>query len=305
MVDPTTANTSMSVPIRGSDVGTWDTPVNGNFNILDSMFGSVASIALSSTPVTLATSQAQCSIIRLTGTLLSNVAITMASINKFWTIDNQIVNSPSSFCVTLVSTSGASIIGCPPGQQDVFYDGTTMSYKNMGQIGDYRDYAGTGVPTWVTASTKPPFLNCDGTAFSSATYPVLANLLGTATLPDRRGTTGYTLNQGTGRLTTALGGLDGNTLGSIKTTQVTLSTSNLPPYTPAGTIANTASVKNSNYSVTGGGVTLADTFNLNGFNINSMTTIVSVFTGTPQGGVSNVLPVGSATVYGITMIRAA
>ena len=205
MADPTTANTSMSVPIRGSDVGTWDVPVNGNFNILDSMFGGVATVALTNSPVTLTSSQAQSSIIRFTGTLSANVAVTLPGIYKFWTIDNQIVNSPSSFCVTLVSTSAGSVIGCPPGTQDVFYDGTSVNYKNLGQMGEYWDYAGTTVPTWVTNSTKPPYLNCNATTFSSATYPILANFLGTTTLPDSRGRARYAADAGTARITAVIG----------------------------------------------------------------------------------------------------
>lgn len=231
MVDPTTANTSMSVPIRGSDVGTWDVPVNGNFNILDSMFGSVATVALTSAPVTLATSQAQCSVLRFTGTLTANVAITLPGIYKFWTVDNQITNAPSSYYVTIVSTGGTSIIGAPQGQQDIFYDGTTVKFRNMDRLGAYWDYAGSAVPNWVTACTNVPYLNCDGTAISSATFPQLVNLLGTTTLPDARGRARATLNQGTSRMTTAAGGVDGNTnYSGGGADSITLGTSQIPAH---------------------------------------------------------------------------
>lgn len=204
MADPTTVNTSLAVPIRGTDTGTWDTPVNANFTSLDAMMGGVTSLALSSTSVTLATSQALVSVIRLTGTLLANVSITLPGIYKFWTIDNQLLNSPSSFAATLVSTSGASIIGMPPSTQDVFYDGTNVKYKNLGKFGEYWDYIGPTVPTWITASTIPPYLNCNGTTFSSATYPLLANHLGTTTLPDSRGRVRAALNAGTARITSII-----------------------------------------------------------------------------------------------------
>jgi hypothetical protein len=205
MADPTTVNTSLAVPVRGTDTGTWDTPVNGNFTSIDAMMGGVTTVALTSSPVTLLSSQALVNVIRLTGTLTSSaVTITLPGIYKSWTIDNQIVNSPSSFAVTLVSTSGTSIIGCPPGTQDVFYDGTTVNYRNLGRVGEYWDYAASVVPTWVTASTKPPYLNCNATTFSSATYPILANLLGTTTLPDSRGRVRAVLNQGTARLNSVI-----------------------------------------------------------------------------------------------------
>src|SRR5882724_7353319 len=108
MVDPTTVNTSLAIPIRGTDVGTWDLPANGNFTAIDSMFGGVTTIALSSQNVTLLSSQAQNAVIRLTGNLLASVAIVLPSIYKGWTIDNQILNSPASFYAILSSTSGAS-----------------------------------------------------------------------------------------------------------------------------------------------------------------------------------------------------
>lgn len=303
MADPTTANTSMSVPVRGSDVGTWDIPVNGNFNSLDAMMGGVTSLSLSSIPITLATSQALVNVIRFTGTLTSNVAVTLPGIYKSWTIDNQVVNSPSSFAVTLVSTSGTSVIGCPPGTQDVFYDGTTVNYRNLGRVGEYWDYAAATVPTWVTVSTKPPYLNCNATTFSSATYPILANLLGTTTLPDSRGSFRATLNQTTGRLTSSQGGVDGNTIFASSGLQTTtLGTSNLPPYTPSGSIGNSPN----NFLLGGTGVQFGGggiSFVIQSPNVGGVT---SVFSGSAQGGVSapfsNVPP---TYIGGITMIRSA
>jgi hypothetical protein len=203
MPDPVTGNVALAVPVRGTDTGTWDTPVNGNFTSIDSMFGGVCTLALSSAPVTLLTSQAYCNIIRLTGTLTANIAITLPSIYKFWTIDNQITNF-LSFTTTLVSTSGASVLGVPPITTDVFYDGTTINYHNFGKLGEYWDYCATSVPPWVTSCTKPPWLNCNGTTFSSATYPQLFNLLGGGTLPDSRGRVRAAMSAGTARLTSVI-----------------------------------------------------------------------------------------------------
>src|SRR6266446_3912712 len=201
MVDPTTVNTSLAIPIRGTDVGTWDLPANGNFTAIDSMFGGVTTVALSSQSVTLLSSQAQASVIRLTGTLLANVSVILPSIYKGWTIDNRILNSPSSFAIILVSTNGASYIGLPPSTNDVFYDGTTVDYRNLGKVGEYWDYASLSIPSWVLQSQKPPYLYCNGTTFSSATYPILANLFGGNTLPDTRGRVRIQSNNGTGRVT--------------------------------------------------------------------------------------------------------
>jgi Phage Tail Collar Domain len=212
MADPTTINLVMSQPVRGSDVGTWDVPVNGNTGILDNAFGSVTILAPTNINISLTSSQAQNAIIRLTGALTSNVAIILPSIYKFWTIDNQLTNSPSSFAVALQSTSGLIQIGLPPGQQDVFYDGTTVNYRNMGQAGDYKDYASIVMPSWISLSTTPPYINCNGTVFSSATYPILANLLGTTTLPDTRGRARIVLDAGANRVSSGVSNVAGNTL---------------------------------------------------------------------------------------------
>ncbi len=206
MVDPTTVNTSLSIPLRGADVGTWDLPANNNFAAIDSMFGGVTTIALSSQNVVLLSSQGQNAVIKFTGTILTNVSITLPSIYKGWTIDHQVLNSPSSFCAQLVSTSGTFGLGLAPGVNDVYYDGTNIKYRNMGKLGEYWDYSGPAVPSWVSFCSIPPWLNCNGTTFSSAFYPQLANHLGTTTLPDSRGRVRMALNQGTSRVTIGING---------------------------------------------------------------------------------------------------
>lgn len=296
MVDPVTANIALAVPIRGSDVGTWDTPVNGDFTIIDGAFGGVTTIALTSAAVTLATSQAQNNIIRLTGTLTASVGITLPSIYKFWTIDNQIVNSPSSFAVVLASTSGANQIGCPPGTQDVFYDGTTIKYKGLGKVGEYWDYAGTTVPTWISLSTKPPYLNCTGTTFSSATYPILSNLFGGNTLPDSRNRMRIAISQGSSRVTSAISGLDGATLfaaGGDQLLQNHTHTVSDPGHAHTAGLFNPVSGGTRFAGANGGFLGLNDTVNtaFTGISINTAGT----------GGSQNVPP---GYVGGITMIRA-
>ena len=53
MADPQTGNIGLAIPLRGSDVGTWDIPVNGDFTAIDGMLGGVATVGLSNAPVTL------------------------------------------------------------------------------------------------------------------------------------------------------------------------------------------------------------------------------------------------------------
>ncbi len=210
---------------NSSFVGTWDVPENSNWDVVDSALGKITTIQLNNTPVTLTAAQVQDFQITFSssaapgGNLAGNVAVTFPLVSPSSTvltgpyvIQNLCGNS-SLFTVTLQTTVvGGQVVACKPGEPfDVINDGTNFKFKNLGHIGSYWDYAGSSVPNWVTACTVPPYLNCDGTAFSSATYPTLASILGT-TLPDSRGRARFTLNQTTTRLNSTGGGLNGNTI---------------------------------------------------------------------------------------------
>ena len=308
MADPLTTNIQLAVPLRATDVGTWDVPVNGDFTIIDQCFGGVQTYALNNSNVNVTVSQAQNSVIRLTGTLTSSVSIILSSgFAKFWIIDNQLTNPPSSYSAVLVS-SGSQQIGIPPGQQDVFYDGSNVYYRNLGRIGEYWDYAGATVPNWVTNSTVPPYLNCTGTTFSSGTYPVLYGILGGTTLPDARGRFRAALNQTTGRLTTAGGGVDGNTLNAAGGNQtVTLGTSQIPANIPGQFTSTSAYIPGYGAgqiaSGGGSGAIVVTSSAVGSFAALSLTVTGSLTINSSVGGGShaNVPP---TYIGGITMIRA-
>jgi len=279
------------------------------------MLGGVTTVALSSFSVTLTASQAKCSIIRLTGTTTVNgLTIVLPGIYKGWTIDNRLLNAPSSFFVTMTSSAGTSIIGLPPWAQDVYYDGTSVGYRNLGRVGEYWDYAGTTVPGWASNGTKPPYLLCDGTAFSSATYPLLTHLLGGTTLPDARGRFRATINSGTGRITSAVSGVDGNTALAVGSSQSkTLITANLPAYTPSGSVTGTA-LTTTNLLSNGSPQTAINfggsgvgAFGWQNVAVDGQVTsnLSATFNGTAQGGTSTAFGILPPTYMGgITMIRA-
>lgn len=300
MVSTFTPNIQLEEPARGDDVGTWDTPVNNNMTLLDLVSGAINTISLNNSPVVLSAAQFQSKNITFNSTLTGSVAITFpTSFIKSYQIRN-ICTGSSAFVIALGTTAtGGKAICAPPGESiEVVNNGTDLYFHNLGRIGSYWDYGGSSVPAWVSGCSVAPYLNCDGTTFSSATFPQLAVILGGNTLPDRRGTAGYTLNQGTGRLTTASGGLDGNTIFATKLTDsVTIGTSNLPPYTPAGTNSALNIPPVGNVVSVGSGPQFA---------VGAAIGAVPSFTGTPQGGVSDPMSaIGTGTVYGITMIRSA
>lgn len=216
---------------RGADVGTWDTPTNSNWGITDAALAGTATIPLAGANIVLAAAQFQAKEITFNSTLIANVTITFpTSFTGPYTVQNLCTGS-SQFTITLITASTGQAICCPPIELfDMWNDGTNLKYRNFGRIGTYWDYAGSSVPAWVSGCTVAPYLNCDGTTFSATTFPALAMILGSTTLPDSKGRARATLNQGSARLTSSQGGVDGNTLGAAGGTQTTtLSSLNVPP----------------------------------------------------------------------------
>ena len=290
---------------NSSYVGTWDVPENSNWGVVDAALGQITTIQLNNTPVTLSAAQVQCAQIIFSssaapgGNLAGNVAITFPVVSPSSTaltgpyIIQNLCGNSSLFVVTLQTTvAGGQTIACKPGEAfDVINDGTNFKFKNLGHIGSYWDYAGSSVPNWVTACTVPPYLNCDGTAFSSATYPTLAAILGT-TLPDSRGRFRATLNQGQARITGGGSGLDGNTILASGGSEMTQQhTHNLTATVTGGISAGAISALD---SFTGAGSQTPTSAQ------NIVVSVVSSNYGT--GNYQNVPP---AYIAGITMVRAA
>ena len=308
MASTFTPNIQLNEPARNDDVGTWDTPVNSNTTLIDLVVGGIATIALNNSPVVLSAAQFQAKGITFNSTLTGSVTITFpTSFTKSYEIQNLCTGS-SAFVITLETTAGGQVICCPPGETiDCFNDGTNLKFKNLGRVGSYWDYAASSSPIWVTGCTVPPYLNCDGTTFSGTTYPALAIVLGGTTLPDFRGGIAAYLNQGTGRMTTAGAGVDGNTAYARGGGNgVSLATNQIPTLTglaasPNGgnsfvTAANPESV--TVQGGTGANFRIPDSGSLT---VNAGSAAVTVNSG--GGSVAVPLPV-PATVGGIRLIRA-
>lgn len=218
-------NLDLELVARGGDVGTWDTPTNSNWTIVDSVVGGIATIPISNSGVILSGAQFQSRNLTFTGTITTNIVITFpTSFTKSYEVQNLCSGTSAAIVVLETTAAGGQAIACPPGETvDVFNDGTNLKFKNLGRIGSYVDYAGSAVPNWVSGCTVPPYLPCTAASFSSATYPILATILGGTLTPDRRGTVAANLDQGVGRLTNFSGFL---TVGGAQ--NVTVAAGNLP-----------------------------------------------------------------------------
>ncbi len=261
MADPTTSNVGLAIPTRGSDVGVWDTPVNNDFIALDGFFGGVQTIGVASTPVTLTSpaafvptpgggpTQSQNAVLRFTGVLGTNVQITLP-LPGYYIIEN--LTTVPHFLTFRAIGSGEIIAVDQGAVQHIYNDGTNVRFVNLPPVGSYLDVCDASIPAWISGCTKPPYLLCDGSAFSAVTYPYLNARLGGTTLPDLRGRARFYLNGGTNRITTAGSGIDGNTvLSSGGAQNISIAMGNLPA-SPAPVAATT-----SGYTPTSSGQTVA------------------------------------------------
>ena len=301
MVSTFTPNVQLEEPARGDDVGTWDTPVNGNTTNLDLMLGAINTISLNNSNVVLSAAQYRSKMITFNSTLTGSVAITFpTSFTKSYEIQNSCTGS-SAFIITLATTTAGGASCCPPPGTicEVVNSGTGLFFKNLPPIGTYMDFAGSSLPAWVSGSNPQPWLNCDGTSLSSANYPVLFGMIG-ATLPDSRGRVRAALNQTSNRMLSSNGGVDGNTLlagGGADT--VTLASSQLPANIPNSATTVSAQVQVVGTAGDNKGATGNTTIPVGDINPTFTTTV----TINPSGGAphSNVPP---AYIGGLTLIRA-
>lgn len=243
MADPTTGNILLAVPSHGSDVNTWDAPLNSNSNQLDGRLGGALTLALAAASTVLLTvpstgsvsaapgpNQSQNALIKFTGALTGNQIIQF-TLPGFYIVHNLCSNN-ASFFVQLqpaAGTGSGNAVGAPPGRKiHVFYDGTSMDYVNMAEVGSFMDLAVGTTPLWMTACSVLPWLVCDGSQFNQTSYTALCAYLGstfggngitTFNVPDLRARYRIPLdNQGVngaaGRITAAVSNINGTTWGA-------------------------------------------------------------------------------------------
>lgn len=321
----TSTNILLNLPAHGGFVDTWDQPVNADFSSLDGFLAGVQAVnAAGASPITLTKptgsvtaaggpTQAENAVLRFTGILTGSVQVTLP-LPGYMIIENL---TTGLFVLSFRAIGSGEVIGIEQGSvRHIYNDGTNVRFVNLPDVGTYLDICDATVPAWITACTKPPYLNCNGGSFSAITYPYLNQKLGGTTLPDIRGTSRATLNQGTGRITSAGSGINGDARFSIGGGQTqTLDLTQIP----AG-ISSPVTVQSANsifltapstgfglglFSYTGGGPNLFRAFD-SGASIVQVSNIASTGTAVSNntGGLAHPI-MGPTTISGITLIRAA
>jgi hypothetical protein len=104
MVSTYTTNKAIEKPANNSYIGTWNVPINSDWDIIDSAFGGTYNVSLSNANVTLTQANVQNTYISLTGTLTANVTVYFPSgVAGFYIVGNF---TSGSYTVTLASAGG-------------------------------------------------------------------------------------------------------------------------------------------------------------------------------------------------------
>lgn len=215
--------------------------------------------------------------------------------------DTQVITCGGSDIVE-VTTTGIDVAG------DIKLNGASIGLP-----------VGLGPLPWSGTAAPLKWLLCRGQSLLRASYPALwtfasaeialgntlftnGNGTTTFTIADMSGSTTFGSNNGTGRLTAANSGVDGDVLGSVGgLPNPTIVTANFPAYTPSGSIISTP-VTGSNSIISS---TVATASSVGGGNQLSFPaagstagplTITSTFTGAAQGGTSTPIKTQPRTV---------
>ena len=330
--EPVTVNVGIIIPNTGDLPNLWGAnALNPDFVALDGFQGGVTTIAVSNAPITLSVpagfvatpsagpTQAQNAVLRFIGTVTTNLSVTLP-MPGYYILDTTAIGFASTGLIVVRGVTATEFVTLPIGHvMHVYNDGAIVRFVNLIAPGLYQDYAGSSVPSWISNCSKPPFLLCDGSTFTAATYPILTSILGSNVLPDFRGRNSFFVNGGTGRLTTAGAGIDGNTLfASGGNNGVTLAVNQIPAGVPSVNASQTINVTSANTDILRlGSATFGGSFNqTGGFGFGFIGSAPSQSAMTSSGsnninvsstnGAQAVVPsTTQGTVGGVRMIRAA
>lgn len=276
MTSSYTVNKRLEKPANGDYVNTWSTPVNADWDDIDTAFGGVTSINAvgASGTVTLTYTQYRPPNITISGTLTANVIYSLPStVGGIWTINN---GTSGAFTVTFASAGGGTSVVLPQGYRTIVVsDGTNVSlaytfplsaagsntqlqFNNSGYLGASSALTWNG--TFLTSSGLRVSGSTSGTVGFIA--PAIAGST-VYTLPSSDGSTGQVLTtNGSGALSWTTGASVSAGVSSFSggTTGLTPSTATTGVVTLAGTLG-TANGGTGLTSFTSGGALYATATN--------------------------------------------
>lgn len=159
-----TAYKAINLPVQSVTVTWGDALNNGPFADLDSMIAGIVTKSLTNAPVALTATEAKNAIVRLTGALSGNVAVTIPAVGLF-AVQNA---TTGNFLVTVQGSVGGAQIVAQGVSTIVHIDGTNGAFlagARPSTVGMLAHFVGTTVPGG--------WLEADGSLISRTTYAAL------------------------------------------------------------------------------------------------------------------------------------
>ena len=133
-----TTNKGLNQPANGSNVDTWDVPVNDNFGWIDQAFGGSTILNATSGSAILPDTTYRSLILRVEGTISANVTYTIpTSVGGQWIIYNITADTVGTgpWTVTFVSGGGGTSVAVERGYvSGIYSDGTNVRYSDSRPI---------------------------------------------------------------------------------------------------------------------------------------------------------------------------
>lgn len=173
-----TTNKGLNQPANGSNVDTWDVPVNNNFGWIDQAFGSTTGLSATSGSATLTDTQYRSLSLAISGVMSANVTYTIPSnIGGQWIVYNTTSDTGGTgpWTVTIASASGGTSVVIQRNKPTLIVSDGGTPVTNIRSV--YAEALG-GVVTSVTATA--PITSSGGlTPNIALTTPLAASYGGT------------------------------------------------------------------------------------------------------------------------------
>lgn len=173
MTSTFTTNKKLEKPGNGDHVDTWNVPVNADLDVIDQALGTVTSINLASSNVTLADTQYRSMGLVFTGALSANRSVTVPSgVGGMWIVRNNTTDATGGpWTVTIQSAGGGTSVILVRSKSSIVYsDGTNITAVEINASvgsGSVTSVAVSGGTTGLTTSGGP--ITTSGTITLSGT----------------------------------------------------------------------------------------------------------------------------------------
>ena len=174
-----TTNKGLNQPANGSNVDTWDVPVNNNFGWIDQAFGSTTALNATSGSATLADTQYRSLVLAVSGAIAANVTYTIpSSVGGQWIVYNTTTDSAGGpWTITVASGGGGTSVVIQRSKATIIVsDGTNirsvyaeaLTTAGVTSVTATAPITSTGGATPNIALTTPVSISYGGTGLTAA-----------------------------------------------------------------------------------------------------------------------------------------